>query len=70
MLTEPRTERQSTIWIDIENPPQVQYLLPFRQAFEAAGCKTVITARDYGSTVSMLEQAGVLANVFGTRVGI
>ncbi|MFZ0040379.1 MAG: DUF354 domain-containing protein [Solirubrobacteraceae bacterium] len=58
-----------TVWIDIENPPQVQYLLPFRQAFEAAGCKTVITARDYGSTVSMLEQAGVQPNVFGHRVG-
>jgi uncharacterized protein len=58
-----------TVWIDIENPPQVQYLLPFRQAFEAVGLKTVITARDYGSTVSMLERAGVEANVFGARVG-
>jgi uncharacterized protein len=58
-----------TVWIDIENPPQVQYLLPFWQTFETAGFKTVITARDYGSTVSMLEQAGVRPNVFGTRVG-
>ena len=57
------------VWIDIENPPQVQYLLPFRQAFEAAGLETVITARDYGSTVRMLETAGVPANVYGVRVG-
>jgi uncharacterized protein len=57
------------VWIDIENPPQVQYLLPFRAAFEAAGAETVITARDYGSTVAMLESAGVEAQVFGDRAG-
>jgi predicted glycosyltransferase len=57
------------IWIDIDNPPQVQYLLPFRAAFEQAGADTVITARDYGATVSLLEQAGVEARVFGTRLG-
>ena len=57
------------IWIDIDNPPQVQYLLPFRAAFEAAGVDTVITARDYGSTLGLLEEAGVEAHVFGTRVG-
>lgn len=68
MFSEPES-KPLTVWIDIENPPQVQYLLPFRQAFEAAGCKTVITARDYGTTVSMLERAGVQATVFGTRVG-
>lgn len=58
-----------TVWIDIENPPQVQYLLPFRAAFEAAGFETVITARDYGATLEMLEDAGVRAHVFGTSVG-
>lgn len=60
---------QVRVWIDIENPPQVQYLLPFRAAFQAAGVETVITARDYGSTVAMLERAGVDAHVFGSRVG-
>jgi hypothetical protein len=57
------------VWIDIDNPPQVQYLLPFRDAFAAAGAETVITARDYGSTVSMLAAAGVEAEVFGALVG-
>jgi predicted glycosyltransferase len=57
------------IWIDIDNPPQVQYLLPFRAAFEAAGVGTVVTARDYGSTLALLQDAGVEAHVFGTRVG-
>ncbi|MEA2213031.1 MAG: hypothetical protein QOF83_2979 [Solirubrobacteraceae bacterium] len=31
--------------------------------------ETVITARDYGSTVAMLQAAGVEAHVFGSRVG-
>jgi uncharacterized protein len=57
------------VWIDIENPPQVQYLLPFRAAFEATGVETVITARDYGSTVAMLRDAGVPVQVFGDRAG-
>jgi len=57
------------VWIDIENPPQVQYLLPFRGAFERLGIETVLTARDYGSTVEMLRGAGVEAEVFGARVG-
>jgi uncharacterized protein len=56
-------------WIDVENPPQVQYLLPFRAAFEARGLGTVITARDYGRTVEMLQGAGVQARVVGRRVG-
>jgi len=57
------------LWLDIDNPPQVQYLLPFKEAFERLGAQTVITARDYGATVAMLEEAGVPAHVFGTRVG-
>jgi hypothetical protein len=57
------------VWIDIENPPQVQYLLPLKRAFEALGAQTLITARDYGSTVEMLRLAGVEPHVFGARVG-
>ena len=57
------------VWLDIDNPPQVQYLLPFRRAFAAAGAEVVITARDYGDTVAMLERAGVPFEVFGQKVG-
>lgn len=57
------------LWIDIENPPQVQYLLPVRSAFEAAGAETIVTARDCGDTVAMLEYADVPARVFGSRAG-
>src|SRR4051794_13366266 len=57
------------VWIDIDNPPQVQYLAPFRTAFAAAGADTLTTARDYGVTVSLLQRAGIEAHVFGTRLG-
>jgi hypothetical protein len=57
------------VWIDIDNPPQVQYLLPFKGAFEQAGAETVLTARDYGSTLRLLADAGVEAAVFGTILG-
>lgn len=57
------------VWIDIENPPQVQYLLPLRAAFEATGAETIVTARDCGDTVAMLEQAEVTTTVFGSRAG-
>lgn len=57
------------VWLDIDNPPQVQYLLPFRRAFEAAGAEVVVTARDYGDTVAMLEREGASFEVFGEQVG-
>jgi predicted glycosyltransferase len=57
------------VWIDIDNAPQVQYLLPFRAPFQSAGSEVVITARDYGETLDLLNQSGVRAEVFGARVG-
>jgi predicted glycosyltransferase len=62
------TGQALTIWIDVENPPQVQYLLPFWRAFTGLGISTVLTARDYGSTLEMLRQAGAHAHSFGARV--
>src|ERR1700761_6451019 len=64
-----RGQANGQVWIDIDNPPQVQYLLPFCAAFEAAGLATVVTARDYGRTVEMLQAAGARPEVFGKRVG-
>ena len=57
------------IWIDIENPPQVQYLLPFRDAFERAGADVVVTARDYGITYELLANEGVDFHRLGTAFG-
>jgi predicted glycosyltransferase len=42
------------VWIDIDNPPQVQYLFPFADAFRARGCLVSLTARDYGNALELL----------------
>jgi uncharacterized protein len=57
------------VWIDIENPPQVQYLLPFKAAFEQAGADVVVTARDTGITLELLQAAGVDPHVVGQSYG-
>lgn len=57
------------VWIDIENPPQVQYLLPFVGAFRRAGADVVVTARDYGITYELLEQAEVAFHRIGESYG-
>lgn len=57
------------VWIDIENPPQVQYLLPFKGAFEAAGATVTVTARDYDFTYALLRDRGVEFAGIGGRVG-
>jgi uncharacterized protein len=44
------------VWIDIDNPPQVQYLAPFEQAFRARGAHVLLTARDYGNALELLAQ--------------
>ncbi len=57
------------VWIDIDNPPQVQYLLPFAGAFTAAGHTAVVTARDYGITLQLLRERGVEHHVVGGEAG-
>jgi predicted glycosyltransferase len=44
------------IWIDIDNPPQVQYLVPFANAFSERGAEVVVTARDYGNALELLSE--------------
>jgi hypothetical protein len=57
------------VWIDIENPPQVQYLTPLVSAFEAAGAETVVTARDYGETYELLRALGIPFTPVGSSYG-
>jgi predicted glycosyltransferase len=58
-------------WIDIDNPPQVQYLLPFKSAFERAGAGVVVTARDHTITLDLLRSHGAdfhpVGSAFGAR---
>src|SRR5436305_12130974 len=57
------------MWIDIENPPQVRYLLPCARAFERAGAEVVITARDYGSTFDLLGSESAVFHAVGSSFG-
>jgi predicted glycosyltransferase len=47
------------VWVDIENPPQVRYLVPLVQTFIARGADVYVTARDYGITFELLQEQGV-----------
>jgi uncharacterized protein len=55
------------VWIDIDNPPQVQYLSPFERAFAELGAGVVVTARDYGDALELLRARGVQHHVLGRR---
>lgn len=57
------------VWIDIDNPPQVQYLAPFEAVFRDAGIDVVVTARDYGNTFALLDARGATFHGLGTSFG-
>jgi uncharacterized protein len=57
------------IWIDVENPPQVQYLTPLVGAFRDAGADVVLTARDYGATYALLESRDLPFHRIGSSYG-
>jgi uncharacterized protein len=57
------------IWVDIDNPPQARYLLPVARRFEQAGSDVVVTARDYGDTLAILESEGVAFTAIGASFG-
>ncbi len=56
-------------WIDIENAPQVQYLAPFKLAFEARGHDVLVTARDQSITVPLLRSRGIDPVIVGGATG-
>lgn len=58
-----------TIWIDIDNPPQARYLLPFVHRFEDAGHEVMLTARAYGETLAILESEGARFEAIGSAFG-
>jgi uncharacterized protein len=57
------------IWVDIDNAPQVQYLLPFERVLRAAGVDVLITARDNGPTRALLSQREASFHLVGTGFG-
>jgi predicted glycosyltransferase len=57
------------LWVDIENPPQAQYLTPLAVAFQRAGAEVLITARDLGITFDLLREQGVAFQPVGEGFG-
>ena len=57
------------VWADIENQPQVQYLLPVIEACRRRGARTLITARDDGGTFALLESRGEIFHAVGASYG-
>jgi predicted glycosyltransferase len=57
------------VWLDIDNPPQVRYLLPLARRFEMAGCDTLLTARASENTLAILESEGAEYYQIGTSFG-
>jgi predicted glycosyltransferase len=47
------------IWIDIDNAPHVNFMEPIIVGLHGRGIKTIVTARDYGQTVPLLEMKGI-----------
>jgi predicted glycosyltransferase len=56
-------------WVDIENPPQAQYLVPVARALERRAADVFVTARDYGITFELLRAAGVAFEPVGRHYG-
>src|SRR5580765_8280872 len=58
------------VWIDVENPPQVQYLYPFVEAFRNRGAEVILTARDYGNALELLRMRGASFYAVGEESGV
>jgi uncharacterized protein len=57
------------VWVDIDNEPQVQYLVPFAEAFEELGVPVTVTARDKGQTLQLLERRRAVFHTVGSQFG-
>jgi predicted glycosyltransferase len=55
--------------VDIENPPQVRYLLPIVRRLRERDAHVVVTARDYGITLELLKREGVDFRPLGAHFG-
>lgn len=48
-------------WVDIDNPPQAQYLGPIAKALRERGHEVLLTARDHAATLEVLANRGETA---------
>src|SRR3954447_12774973 len=68
-VIKPRADGGRLAWIDIDYPPQVQYLLPFKHTLEQRGYTVVVTARDIGLSQELLCDANVPFEAVGGSLG-
>jgi len=57
------------IWIDFINTPQVSFWVPFIEELEVENHEFILTCRDSGNTIELLEQNGLEFQIIGDRVG-
>jgi predicted glycosyltransferase len=65
----PATLTNLCVWIDVDNPPQVQYLFPFLEAFRRRDVAVVLTARDYGNAFELLRLREASFHAVGREFG-
>lgn len=57
------------IWIDFINTPQVSFWIPFIKEFEKEQHKLLLTCRDSGNTVALLDNYGLKYKIIGENAG-
>lgn len=57
------------IWIDFINTPQVTFFVPFIKEFKKDNHEILLTCRDSGNTIDLLNQHDLSYNVIGNKVG-
>jgi uncharacterized protein len=57
------------VWIDIDNPAQVQYLLRIKSALTKLDADVLLTARAMGMTADLIEGNGATATIVGGELG-
>ncbi|MEI6047777.1 MAG: DUF354 domain-containing protein [Bacteroidota bacterium] len=57
------------IWIDFINTPQVTFFVPFIKELKQDNYAILLTCRDSGNTIDMLNQNGLEYKIIGKKVG-
>ena len=52
-------------WVDIINPPQVKYFVPIVRELKKRGYDTLVTTRDFSSTLPLLKKAKIDSTTIG-----
>jgi len=61
--------KKQLAWIDIINPPQVKYFVPIVHSLNKRGYDTLVTARDFSSTLPLLAKSGIDPIIIGKNYG-